>query len=307
MHTCRACGDWGNHRHFRVREMMMGTREVFDYFECSGCGSLNRTFRDLGDESRFYSNGYYSFSPQEQNFVRRWLASKRDAHLLGIKTTVGALLAGKRMEPVASLYGRLSLHQTDRILDVGCGAGKFVRRLRSAGFSNVFGVDPFLPESSSIAVKGTIHELTEPYDVVMFNHSFEHVPDPLADLLKAKEILSSEGRCIIRLPTCSSFAFDHYGVNWIQIDAPRHLLVPSREGMNILAGRAGFYISETIDDSYRLQFVGSELYKKDVKLNGTRFEDHFSRSQLEEFDRRAESLNAEQLGDQSVFVLKPRA
>jgi SAM-dependent methyltransferase len=287
--------------------MMMGTREVFDYFECSACGSLNRTVRDLGDESGFYSNGYYSFSRQEHNFVRRWLASKRDAHLLGIKTTVGALLARKRTEPVASLYGRLSLRQTDRILDVGCGDGKFVRRLRSAGFSNVSGVDPFLPESSSIAVKGTIHEITEPYDVVTFNHSFEHVPDPLADLLKAKEILSSQGRCVIRLPTCSSFAFDHYGVNWVQIDAPRHLLVPSREGMNILAGRAGFYVSEMIDDSYRLQFAGSELYKKDVKLNGTKFEDHFSRPQLEEFDRRAEILNAEQHGDQSVFVLKPRA
>ena len=38
--NCRVCGHPGPHATFQVREMMLGTRDVFDYFECSGCGTV---------------------------------------------------------------------------------------------------------------------------------------------------------------------------------------------------------------------------------------------------------------------------
>ena len=38
--ACRICASNGPHPHFVVREMMFGTRESFDYFECSNCKTL---------------------------------------------------------------------------------------------------------------------------------------------------------------------------------------------------------------------------------------------------------------------------
>lgn len=55
----------------------------------------------------------------------------------------------------------------------------------------------------------------------MFHHSFEHIADPFETLCSVRRLLSS-GTCLIRIPIVDSWAWENYGVNWIQIDAPRH-------------------------------------------------------------------------------------
>src|SRR5437660_1670859 len=61
--TCRACDATAAQRHIAVREMMFGTREVFDYAECSTCKSLQIvTVPD--DLSRFYPTQYTCFQRQ---------------------------------------------------------------------------------------------------------------------------------------------------------------------------------------------------------------------------------------------------
>jgi SAM-dependent methyltransferase len=287
--------------------MMMGTREAFEYFECSGCGSLNRADADLGDESRFYPPNYYSFTIRERSPLRRLMSVKRDQHLLGHKTFIGSMMATRWPEPVATLYGQIGLRKSQRILDVGCGSGALLRRLAAAGFSHLHGADPFIDEEISERgfkiEKKTIEQVAGEFDIIMFNHSFEHVQNPEATLRAAKRLLWRSGICIIRIPTCSSLAWARYGVDWVQIDAPRHTLIPSRRGIDALAKSARLSLGHTIDDSDRLQFAGSELYKRGLALNGHRFDEHFSRDELIEFDRRAADLNSRQMGDQAAFVL----
>ncbi|MGC8006318.1 class I SAM-dependent methyltransferase, partial [Salmonella enterica] len=61
------------------------------------------------------------------------------------------------------------------------------------------------------------------FDVIMYNHSFEHLSNPVEHLQQAYRSLKSSGKLIIRIPTVSSFAWTKYGVNWVQLDAPRHI------------------------------------------------------------------------------------
>jgi SAM-dependent methyltransferase len=199
-------------------------------------------------------------------------------------------------------------------LDVGCGQGALLDRLAGIGFTNVLGVDPFVEKSFTTdwgakVIKQSIEEVTGEFDVIMFHHSLEHVPDPAATLRHANSILATDGICYIRVPTPSSEAFEIYGADWVQLDAPRHLGVPSRDGMAQIAGRCGFRVAEVIDDSRGFGFWGSELYRKGIHLNpGGRGEanplDHFASTQLGEWEERAARLNEIGRGDQAAFILR---
>ncbi len=58
--TCRICGTRGDFALFHTREMLHGTRQPFDYFECASCGCVRIT--DVPDDlSLFYPDNYFSF------------------------------------------------------------------------------------------------------------------------------------------------------------------------------------------------------------------------------------------------------
>jgi hypothetical protein len=96
--------------------------------------------------------------------------------------------------------------------------------------SNVLGIDPFLAEDIRYhnglqILKKAIAELANEWDLIMFHHAFEHVPDPFETLQAASRLLSRHGVCLMRTPRVSSQAWERYGVNWVQIDAPRHFFI----------------------------------------------------------------------------------
>jgi hypothetical protein len=145
----------------------------------------------------------------------------------------------------------------------------------------------------------------------MFHHSFEHLADPLETLKTATGLLAADGTIVVRIPVVSSYAWEGYGVAWVQLDAPRHVFLHSRKSMGRLAGAAGLRVERVVDDSTEFQFLGSELYLRDIPLTsegGARNLDAggsiFSPEEVEQFRRLTEELNAKGRGDQSAFYLK---
>ena len=129
--------------------------------------------------------------------------------------------------------------RSSRILDVGCGTGKMLRLLERNGFRKLTGIDPYTSSSkgSVTIINGTLDSYEGgPFDVVMINDSLEHVPNPLATLIQARNLL--DGKMIVRIPLIG-YAWRTYGTNWVALDPPRHQHVLSARGMRILAGRAG--------------------------------------------------------------------
>src|SRR5690606_19248090 len=141
-------------------------------------------------------------------------------------------------------------------------------------------------------------------DLVMFNHSLEHVPDPQAMLETARRMLRPGGRILVRLPVADCEAWDRYGTEWIQIDAPRHLFIPSRRGMGMLAERAGLRVEAVLDDSTEIQFLGSELYRQRRRYD--ELQSRYGWDVRRRMRREARLLNARGRGDQAGFVLAPR-
>jgi SAM-dependent methyltransferase len=154
-------------------------------------------------------------------------------------------------------------------------------------------------------------EIEGAFDVVMFNHSLEHVPNPENDLRAAAELAKAGGNVIVRVPIAGTYAWRRYRENWVQLDAPRHLTIPTVDGLITMAERCGLEVIEQFFESTAFQFWGSEQYIRDIPLTDHRSYRHkrsaspFGGATIASFSRRAEELNAALDGDCACFILKP--
>lgn len=318
---CRLCGSTGPHRAIEVREMMFGTRERFEYFCCAACDTLQiRDALDGEELMRHYPPNYYSHNASAQPSAFQWLVTQHDAYKMGGggNRMLGALMKARVSEgifrvllggDVVRMLARLEVERDARILDVGCGTGALLDRLSRIGFNNLLGADPFIAadgvsSEGAPLLKRDLSAVDGKFDLLMFNHSLEHVPDPVAALKVAYDKLATGGMCLARVPTTSSEAWATYGADWVQADAPRHMVIPSRHGMAMAAERAGLRVVGTFDDSNLGQFLGSEAYRRDVAVTDPKILRMFGPKQLWAWEKRAVSLNRQQRGDQTGFVLQ---
>ena len=316
---CRICGTKADHPFYCVREMMYGLNEEFLYFQCAECECLQIV--EFPEEiSKYYPKGYLSFASDPSrlylNPLERWARRLRDSY--------GALGKGFLGRCIDKLYpapedlkalARISLTKRSRILDVGCGSGMLLYLLREAGFCNVMGVDPHIDQDIEYKnglriFRQEIHDVEGEWDLIMFHHSFEHMKDPSKVLQSVSKLLVAGGSCLIRVPVVSSFAWENYGVHWVQLDAPRHFFLHSLKSLRALAMREKFHLEDIVSDSDEFQFWGSEQYKEGISLRSDRSYGMspsgsiFSKVQMERFREKAKQLNQDSRGDQAAFYLK---
>ncbi len=314
---CRICGNTDPAPTYIAKEMMLGLRDAHTYFQCSHCGCL-QIAEIPADLPRYYPAAtYYSYADATKtpSPIKQALIKQRDQFAATGRSFVGqALQAVSPNEKLTSLRP-LKLTPDMRILDIGCGAGHLLHSLRDVGFQNLLGLDPFnqtdLAYPNGLRIeKRDIFSESNLWDVVMFHHSLEHVPDQQAHLQQAFNILKWNGQLLIRIPTVTSYAWQHYGVNWVQLDAPRHLYLHSIQSMQHLAEQCGFKVEQYIYDSNAFQFWGSEQYQQDIPLrNAKSYADNpsgsiFSEQEIKQFAQRSKQLNLAQQGDQIAFYLR---
>lgn len=326
--ACPACGESSVQERLDVREMMFGLDASFPYAVCAGCRSV-RILDIPTDLAPFYPQDYYSIDLDPERTLGK-VGNRQLATLVARSRVLG----GNRMAKAARRVIKQRQFQTfttilqsvrmaglprgrdSAVLDVGCGSGMLVYALGLAGIRTSVGVDPFAPgdrtfDNGSTLLRRDLHEVDGQFDLVMFHHSFEHVMDPKQSLLDAQSLLRPGGRILIRMPTVSSDAFDTYRDQWVQLDAPRHITIFSREGMEKLAADTGLTVVKTVDDSTSFQFWGSEQVRLGTPLESPTSHmintdaSAFSREQIRAWDEQAETLNARSRGDQAVWVLAP--
>ncbi|GGB55543.1 class I SAM-dependent methyltransferase [Blastomonas aquatica] len=295
---------------FVAYEMMYGSREAFEYFECSQCGSVQILVALASEElAKHYPADYYSFLAPSGSSLKTYLQTERDKALLHRPTLLGPLVAGAKPDPLLAMIGELPLTINSAILDVGCGSGALLDRLGAAGFRNLHGADAFIdddittPHGAQIA-RASLHEVSGTFELIMFHHSLEHVPAPRETLAAARSKLSPGGYCIVRVPTVSSWAWQEYGIDWFQLDAPRHITLPSRAGMRIAGEAASFELVRTIDDSIPQQFEISENYRAGIAMRGDARAPAPSPEQVQTFARKTAEANASGMGDQAAFIFQ---
>lgn len=311
--VCVICGNTPGNRRLVAREKMVGTLEAFEYAQCAACGHLWRV-TPVEDMGRYYGQGYYSFHAQALPAWRKWLYRVRTRAVLQAGDGLGRLLAALKPPYYAYWLGKTGLQPGQRLLDVGSGAGVLIRILQCTGLQCT-GIDPFMPEDVRTPEgvelrRADLLQETNMYHAVLFNHSFEHVPNPREMLQKAATLLKAGGCVVVRMPLADSFSFFHYGADWIQWDAPRHQHLFTKKSFALLADDAGLHVDELIVDSSKMQFWASEEYQRNIfhqskeSFGHNPNQTHFTKKQIRSFEQWATWLNQMGAGDQATFICR---
>jgi len=317
MNKCRICFNEKDNKVYHIQEKMFGSYEKFEYFQCSMCGCLQ--IKDVPENmSKYYPSNYYSFSiisNSKKNVLKNFIINSRNKFAVTGKGLIGELLYKIKPNEKLRFLSECKLDCNTRILDVGCGSGIWIHQLAEMGFRNVFGIDPYIEKDMEYPnglkiFKKSIFEMSEEFDVIVFNHSFEHIYEQYETLQKTSELLGKNGTCIIRIPTVSSYSWNNYKENWVQADAPRHFFLHSVESLNTLSGKVNFKVKKIVYDSTEFQFWGSEQYIKNISLISDKSyivnpgNSIFSVEQIEDFKNKAQDLNNTNYGDQASFYLE---
>jgi len=314
---CPLCGGGTGGTVHKAREMMLGTREVFHYAECSGCGTL--VLIDVPDDlGRHYPADYYSLRPgRSPRAPVRWLKRARGAAAARGRRRLATLLGGGSPPHWMEWLELSGLDRSASICDLGCGRGELLFDLAAAGFEGLVGVDPMIEQSierDGVRIhKADASEVSGSFALVMFNHSLEHLADPVAQLRAGRKLLAPGGSVMIRTPIAGCWAWRHYGTDWVALDPPRHLFVATIDGLAAAGDAAGLEIYATRYDSTELQFWRSEQYRRGIALfePGSHQLDPagspFSRRQLRDWRRQAERLNRAGDGDTAAVFLRATA
>jgi SAM-dependent methyltransferase len=227
----------------------------------------------------YYPEDYYSKGGLAGTKLPRWkrlLKRQRTLFWLNRRNLLGRMLA--RGESAPWLIEKLRQVGTgidDHILDVGSGNGSLLVHMAAEGFMHLTGADPFIDgdiayPNGVVVFRTDIAELDSSldstFDVIMFNDSFEHLPDPHAALKHARRLLTESGTVIIRTPVADSFAWHCYRHDWHKLDAPRHFVVHTRNSLRIVAEQAGLRLIECRDESDETQFWKSEACRAGVPV-----------------------------------------
>jgi SAM-dependent methyltransferase len=293
---------------------MFGWGGSFPYQECVDCASI--WIEEIpADVARYYPTDYYSFNASgTPSVVKQWVKKQVSLYRLGLGGWTGKLLGRVFPDPMIIAWLKLVQPRLDMaVQDVGCGSGTYLNDMAGIGFTNLMGVDPYvaadLQTPRGVPVrKMAVEDVSDTFDLVMSHHVFEHIADPEAHLGALVSRLNPGGRLLMRVPVAASQAWKQYGTDWFQLDAPRHLHVPSVRGFEQMAVRAGLELEKIVFDSDERQFRFSALYARGLSLqqitqNNT---GSFSEAEMAEFVRLSDLCNRNQTGDSAGFVLKVR-
>jgi SAM-dependent methyltransferase len=312
---CGVCGaEASNAARHIVREMMFGTREQFEYFECPVCGCLqiSNVPRDL---SIFYPADYYSY--QVEPWWKVWLKGRRLMHGIGMSSLVGAQMASRYGPDVCARAVRLGKIAADEaILDVGGGNGAHLRPLRAAGFRSLLCIDPFVKQDVTepgLKIRRLrIQDVVGKFRLIMMHHSFEHMSDQHEVLRAAVSLLTDNGLLLIRIPVLG-YGWRTYGVDWVELDAPRHVFLHTRASLERLANLHDLELLEVVFDSTELEIWGSEQYRQGIALTAPESygvnptASIFSTEDIAGFRRRIVSLNRTGESGRAAFILRRAA
>lgn len=135
----------------------------------------------------------------------------------------------KRAEDLALRLAR-SERRSPSVLDVGCGRGYLLKRLRRQGWKCA-GIDipgsPVPKKQNGMDCRtGDASSLpwsSGSFDLVVLNHVLEHVVDPWRACREAARVLRAGGILYLGVPNYASWQSRLFGAAWFPLEIPRHL------------------------------------------------------------------------------------
>lgn len=236
---------------FTGEDRWQGTPGRFDVTQCTTCGAGVTLPRLPNDQlGAFYPEEYAPYVPVERGpaaMIWRFLQQRA--------------LKGRPMN-------RLADRPPGLLVDVGCGRGDLDVQLMERGWKAA-GVEP---SEGAVAVArergidarlGTLDTVqleADHYDAAVFQHSLEHVTEPVEDLTRIRAALKPGGEVVVIIPNFGSWQRRRFGARWFHLDLPRHRIHFTPKALQRTIERAGLSVVEIGTVSSAVGVPGSVQY-----------------------------------------------
>ncbi len=231
----------------------------FTYVRCAACGVI--WLRDRPPTSQLSTIYPPSYIPYQFN-----------EHLGGFIARLRDRVQQAKVGPLSKYAGTNAV-----IVDVGCGAGEFLRLMKAHGDKSwqLYGVDMAQEAIDHLAKYGiggvvsrfeTLEWKTTAPQVVVMNQVIEHVDDPAGAVKKAHNLLAPGGYFFCETPSadgwdCKLFERRYWG-GW---HIPRHWTIYTEASLRQLFERNGFEVVEVtylLSPNFWLQSIHHYLHEK---------------------------------------------
>ncbi len=258
--NCELCSADDARLLFHARDTLLGRAERYRVVQCRRCGLA-----------------YLNPRP-----TRAALAGHYPADYFNDLGGSGMNAAGPRRLLKNALYRltggiarRIETLPPERVLDVGCGDGRYLAFFRDLGWAT-WGTDPSpvaveraRARGLNVAPPGELAEARYPdrcFDLVVLRYTIENMHHPLATLREVRRVLKDDGTIFVSAPSIASPVARVFRQYCAYVDAPRHLYFFSPETLPALLAGAGFRVVE-------LKRVAWPSLVRDVvnRLSGGRF------------------------------------
>ncbi len=263
---CLLCGGSGPVIYPQMTDRLLARPGGWDWRKCQTCGLVWLDPVPIEEDIGKAYQGYYTHRQPEPGarFVRDvcwgiWHSylGKRFGYTQGIGpgwarwfAPLALLHPGGRAELDAAAMYLPAPKQPSRVLDVGCGSGVVLARMKGFGWE-VEGVEPDPKAAEAARAKGvpvrvgTLEPQNFPanhFDAVHSAHVLEHVHDPVRLLQESYRVLKPGGTLVTITPNVESWGHRQFGAAWLMLDPPRHLSLFSRVTLRKAAEQVGFKV-----------------------------------------------------------------
>lgn len=236
-----------------VRDLVWRKEGEFTLARCLGCDLVMTRPRPNSEELGSYYEDAYSGE-----------GGQADAKRKGATSLVVRLLGAHRMAAISK--GR-PLVAEDRVLDVGCSYGGFLKVLRDEIGCTTSGID-FDAGSISGALEpdrceyrsGTLIDAgyeAASFSVTTFIECLEHDPVPLQSLEEAHRVLVDGGLVVVEVPNWDGAWRSVFGRYWLPLLTPQHLVHFRPSTLRAMLERAGFEVLHLQSMFFPLEGVAS--------------------------------------------------
>ncbi len=222
--ACFLCGSEGKVRYTNLVDRLFNAPGTWVLKECCGpaCGLLWLDPTPLSEDLPLAYQKYFTHEPG-----KRASQSGRIRGLLyqgyQVASTVPATLTGlqKAKNHLRQMF--LTDLKPGRLLDVGCGDGVFLDRMRKEGWA-VDGVDFDEHAIENAKLKyglklwhGDLHSAhfqADSFDAITLSHVIEHVTNPGELMVELKRILKPGGRVVLTTPNSAGLGHRKFQSYW---------------------------------------------------------------------------------------------
>lgn len=264
---CIFCDEPGIPLYRGLTDQLFGAPGHWNLLRCAKCDLVWLTPRPLAAELNKAYASYYTHDSSATNGTRKRLGYLRGKSKKGLYAYVsrsreladgwiwmrlGQALSWIPLLRERAYMGTMCLDSAvkGKLLDLGCGDGRFLALMREAGW-DVTGIDtdPVAVQSAAElgipAIAGSVEDVSFPeksFDAVTLSHVIEHVHDPVGLLSSCRRLVKPSGQIVIVTPNIRSFGHQKFGSCWRGLEPPRHLHIFSLSALRLCCEQAGLQV-----------------------------------------------------------------